>query len=480
MSASNARSLQLVSNDVPSIFSFSDSNFLVHRKNTPTKPKLNLSLRRVLWAAITDHTVTVHALTAQRGIVKAEGKHSDEDKAQAEKWAQELMNAAYAGIQPQRRLLVVINPHGGPGKAAQIYRKKVEPILNAARCKHKAMITEYHEHAMKIGKELPVDEYDAVLCVSGDGIIYELYNGMLEHSTPMKALRTPIVPIPAGSGNGMSLNLHGLKDGQDVGIATLAAIKGRPMPIDLCSVVQNNKRSLSFMSQCTGLMADVDLGTEHLRFLGSNRFVYGYLRGIVTRKTYPFSISIKALETDKSKISANLQAFHKKDAQHLFRTGAFVDNEASLVPLQYISDDTDGWLKMEKPISFLYAGKGAYVSRDLMQFPASIPNDGYIDVTIQEEVPRREMVTAMDGAENGIGFWRESSLYYKALAYRLKPLSDHGYISVDGEKYPFGEIHVEVHQGLGTMMSCHGRYVTEVNAALSEPPRKNAYVITSR
>lgn len=44
---------------------------------------------------------------------------------------------------------------------------------------------------------------------------------------------------------------------------------GKPMPIDLFSVTQDGKRSLSFFSQCMGLMAELDLWTEHLRFMGS-------------------------------------------------------------------------------------------------------------------------------------------------------------------------------------------------------------------
>lgn len=64
------------------------------------------------------------------------------------------------------------------------------------------------------------------------------------------------------------------------------------------------------------------------------------------------------------------------------------------------------------------------------------------------------------------------NLYYKAYAYRCKPLKKQGYLSIDGEKYPFGEFHVECHQGLGTMMSCYGHYVTEDNAALKPPPAK--------
>jgi len=51
------------------------------------------------------------------------------------------------------------------------------------------------------------------------------------------------------------------------------------MPVDLFSVTQGEKRSFSFFSQSLGLMADLDLGTDHLRWMGDTRFVYGLLRG---------------------------------------------------------------------------------------------------------------------------------------------------------------------------------------------------------
>jgi len=51
------------------------------------------------------------------------------------------------------------------------------------------------------------------------------------------------------------------------------------MVVDLLSILQSGKRTFSFLSQCVGLMADLDLGTEHMRWMGSNRFLYGYLRG---------------------------------------------------------------------------------------------------------------------------------------------------------------------------------------------------------
>ena len=51
------------------------------------------------------------------------------------------------------------------------------------------------------------------------------------------------------------------------------------MQVDTFSVVQNNKRTVSFMSQALGLMADLDLGTEHLRWMGDVRFMLGFLYG---------------------------------------------------------------------------------------------------------------------------------------------------------------------------------------------------------
>ena len=60
--------------------------------------------------------------------------------------------------------------------------------------------------------------------------------------------------------------------------ATLNAIKGLPMKVDLFSFTQNGSRTISFMAQTLGLMADLDLGTEHLRWMGDTRFTYGFIK----------------------------------------------------------------------------------------------------------------------------------------------------------------------------------------------------------
>lgn len=70
--------------------------------------------------------------------------------------------------------------------------------------------TTHSGHAFEIARALPLD-FDAVVTVSGDGVIHEVMNGFADHEDPLKAFSIPVAPIPAGSGNGLSLNLLGIK-----------------------------------------------------------------------------------------------------------------------------------------------------------------------------------------------------------------------------------------------------------------------------
>lgn len=71
-------------------------------------------------------------------------------------------------------------------------------------------MTTHSKHAQELARAMPLDKYDAVVTMSGDGLVHEVLNGFAEHREPIRALRTPIAPIPTGSGNGLSLNLLGL------------------------------------------------------------------------------------------------------------------------------------------------------------------------------------------------------------------------------------------------------------------------------
>lgn len=69
--------------------------------------------------------------------------------------------------------------------------------------------------------------------------------------------------------------------------------------------------------------------------------------------------------------------------------GTTVDSTTPLEPKRgsiVSQPDADGWVTFNRPLSYVYAGKGPYVSKDFMQFPVSIPDDGLLDVVAQELV----------------------------------------------------------------------------------------------
>eukprot|EP00897_Mesotaenium_endlicherianum_P004106 jgi/Mesen1/3723/ME000202S02813 len=59
----------------------------------------------------------------------------------------------------------------------------------------------------RIPKELQLSAYDGIVCVSGDGVVTEVLNGLLERSDWQEAVKTPVGHIPAGSGNALAKSL---------------------------------------------------------------------------------------------------------------------------------------------------------------------------------------------------------------------------------------------------------------------------------
>ena len=71
------------------------------------------------------------------------------------------------------------------------------------------VVTDYPGHAQELIKELDLEQCDAVVVVSGDGLVHEVINGFAQHRDPEGAFRIPIAPVACGSGNGLPLNLLG-------------------------------------------------------------------------------------------------------------------------------------------------------------------------------------------------------------------------------------------------------------------------------
>jgi sphingosine kinase len=384
----------------------------------------------------------------------------------ARAWVTRLLDRAYGNAQQRKRIKVLINPFSGPGNAEKFYAREAAPILAAAQCHISVEKTTHKGHAVEIGRDLDVDAWDTVACVSGDGLPHEVFNGLGQQKHSRAALaKVAVVQLPGGSGNAMCTNLFGTNSPS---LAALAIVKGVRTPMDLVSVTQGPRRMLSFLSQSLGIIAECDLATDHMRWMGNARFTAGFFMRVMDKTLYPCDVAV-ALETDtKEAIRENFRrqiaARPSEDESRPdgLATAQIAEHEEGLPPLQYgtVEDPLpEGWTMVPNDrMGMFYAGNMAWMASDMNFFSAALPNDGCMDlVEIDGDVPVITSLRSMIAAGEGRLMDMPHIRYRKIRAYRIIPRQQgEGYISIDGERVPFEPFQAEVHKGLGTVLSKSG------------------------
>ncbi|KAI5812411.1 sphingoid long chain base kinase [Pyronema omphalodes] len=436
----------------------------------PTKT-LSIPLYNLLWIDVGASSITIKYAAPTKTSIKPASLTYPYSGAQHEgsitTWVTSVLDRSYGLAQKQKRCKVLINPFGGQGYAQQIFDKKARPILEAANCVLDIETTRYQGHAVDIAQNLDVEAFDVVICVSGDGVPSEVFNGFGKRKyDALKALRSVAVcQLPGGSGNAMCWNLTGT---DDAGKATLAVVKGVRKRMDLISITQGKERLLSFLSQSFGIIAECDLGTEDLRWMGGARFTVGLLQRVIKQTVYPCDLAVKVAIEGKEEIRNHFRSAQGNDIQQ-----DDDDDEEDqyigdgLPPLKFgtVADDLpDGWELIHHPnMGNFYAGNMTWMSSGAAFFPASLPNDGLFDlVCIDGTISRRKAISMLLSVEDGSHFDLPHVQYRKVVAYRIIPHKRKGvkeeFISIDGERIDFEPFQAEVHKGLGLVIAKGDRY----------------------
>ena len=175
----------------------------------------------------------------------------------------------------KRNILVMINPASGPGKAGNIFHEKVAPLLVEGGIDHHVWCTTSAGSATEFIANCSITDWNGIVIVSGDGLVYELFNGLMQRKDFESAIQTPVGVIPGGSGNGLahSINFYvGETSANPILASTLNIVRGRTVPMDLVNVEMRKETVYSFLSIGWGLLADIDIESERLRMVGGFRF----------------------------------------------------------------------------------------------------------------------------------------------------------------------------------------------------------------
>ena len=443
-----------------------------HQADSPllgTSNTCSIPFYNILWASISNNQITIdYCASISKSVVRPQTIQYPLSSTPefATIWLRKLLDRSYLQSQKRKRALVLVNPHAGKGSATKYWARDISPIFKAARISVEVLTTSHQGEAVGIVESMDIEKFDMVVSCSGDGLPHEVFNGLGKRKDARRALgKVAVVQMPCGSGNAMSCNLTG---SASPSLAALATVKGVVAPLDLISITQGERRTLSFLSQSVGIVAESDLATEHIRWMGQARFTYGFLIRLLRKRVYPCDLAVKVEIEGKENIkehwareaaSTSATDRHQSLDDASASTSTIDNSGEGLPPLKYgtINDKLPSdWTVSRLPtLGNFYCGNMSYMAADANFFPASLPNDGMMDlVNIDGKIARTAALDLMLSVEKGSFFDKEKVAYRKVAGYRITPRDqDEGYISIDGERVPFEAFQAEVHRGLGTTLA---------------------------
>ncbi|XP_072239981.1 sphingosine kinase 1-like [Leuresthes tenuis] len=433
---------------------------------------------------------------------------------EAEKWARAVRERAalqqrlrdgvlLSELSRPCRMMLLVNPQSGKGQALTLYNSHVQRMLNDAGIIYTLIITERQNHARELVREADLSQWDALVIMSGDGLLYEVINGLLERSDREEAIKTPLGILPGGSGNALAASLHYYSGASAVSSEELLVscgfqlCKGIVSRMDLVSIhFLSSPRLFSFLSLAWGFVADVDIESEKYRHVGAARFTVGTLVRLASLRTYKGKLAYLPAKKDHSseegciKVHCNNQASSlnpapalcqlskDSDCHNTFHNSCHSNNSLKVrrtegMPSRSVIKCSPGPLDsllppLDKPVPgdwvvvqeedfvLMLAMYQSHLAEDLVAAPDASLDDGIIHLFyVKAGISRAALLRLFLAMEKGAHLATNCQhlVHTKVRALRLEPLSPKGMITVDGEVVEYGPVQAEVHRGLSRLIS---------------------------
>lgn len=426
---------------------------------------------------------------------------------EAEKWAravrersarqQCLRDGLVMSELSRRRMMVLVNPQSGRGQALSLYNSHIQRMLHEAGVPHTLLITERQNHARELVRDMNLAQWDALVIMSGDGLLFEVINGLLERPDWEEAVRMPLAILPGGSGNALAASVHHYSGCSPVSSEELLVscgfllCKGLVSHMDLVSVqLGSGSRVFSFLSLAWGFVADVDIESEKYRRVGGARFTFGTLVRLASLRVYRGRLAYLPASLDNCKEQPNLQtscawpvsktySFSNENGCAISEQNSCHSNNSvkvtrrenghhrnssqtptgprdSLLPPLY-QPVPSSWITVpEEDFVLVLAMYQSYLSEDLLAAPDSTLDDGLIHLFyVRAGISRGALLRLFLAMEKGTHTTTNCPhlVHAKVRALRLEPHSPKGILTVDGEAVEYGPVQAEVHRGLARLIT---------------------------
>lgn len=369
----------------------------------------------------------------------------------------------------QRKIIVFVNPHSGPGLSVKIWNQHAKHMMDEANVAITLVETTHANHAHEFISAVPdLLSYAGVATVGGDGILSEVVHGIDARPDAQEVFRqVPLIPIPGGTSNGLVKSLL-YESNIDYGIVNslFLSLKGHVSPIDMTRVVTGSgHRHLSFLMLAWGIISDIDLLSETMRWMGEMRLYVAAVYFVLRNRPYHGRVSIltatdgnaSMTEADLPPLSQPIVASTGSGSDSGGGSGSTVavtaDIESGVVTTaataSSAADEPDRqWTVLEGAFSLVLMVNSTHISSSVLSGPNSAVNSGYLDCYIMKKGGLCGLLSLLLSFDSGDYIKDPNIQHYKARAYRLEPadtVQEKGLYSMDGEMIEYGPV-----QGLVT------------------------------
>ncbi|XP_041737791.1 sphingosine kinase 1-like [Coregonus clupeaformis] len=438
---------------------------------------------------------------------------------EAERWARAIREASirqiprrhgvvYSEVRRPCRVMVLVNPQSGRGQALQLFSGHIEPMLTEASVPYTLVITEHQNHARDLVRETDLSQWDALVILSGDGLLFEVLNGLLEREDWEEAIQTPLGILPGGSGNALAASVHHYTEsppalGEELLLSCgFLLCKGLVSRLDLVSVhLASSQRIFSFLSLAWGFVADIDIESEKYRLVGAMRFLVGTLVRLASLRVYqgrlaylPVKEALQPGQGTKAHAppstpqhsslcsslpcgpnnSPNQNSRHNHSTNSNHNTAHNSSNNAITTmktepqpanqkgpPDSLLADlgqpVPEHWTVVnEEDFVLVLAMFQSHLAEDMFAAPGAAADDGFIHLLyVRAGISRLALLRLFMAMEKGAHLAIDCPhlVYERVKAFRLEPLTPEGAITVDGEMVEYGPVQAQVHEGIARLIS---------------------------
>lgn len=220
----------------------------------------------------------------------------------------------------QLKLLIIFNPKAAHSRSV----KKLDDIKAKFRglgISTEFMLTKHPGHGSELVKNAELSGFDGLIAAGGDGTVFEVLNGLYKHP---RSERIPLGLLPIGTGNAFARELN-LQPG-----AWTAAIdllhRRHIRQIDVGHVKSADKAFYFLNIVGMGFFVDASLSAQKLKLFGNTAYTLATLWQVLKLKPYPLVMEIDGEMIRRDNILISISNTRYTGTHFLIAPDAVIDD----------------------------------------------------------------------------------------------------------------------------------------------------------